>query len=147
MKKRLFAAALIYAAAITQAPPAAFADDFADQVSRAVRSAVRVDGIREHQRVLQTIANENGGTRASGTPGFLSSVNYVRLRLKWAGYDVTVMPFDFPFFEEHSPSTLARTRPGSVTYVNGTHFLTMEYSGSVSFSTNSFSAGAGLSAG
>ena len=30
-----------------------------------------------HERALQTIANANGGTRASGTPGYDASVAYV----------------------------------------------------------------------
>ena len=141
MKKSLLAAALIGLAAVTQAPPAVYADGFADLVSRAVRKAVKVENVREHQQILQTIANRNGGTRASGTPGYKVSADYVRLRLKLAGYDVKLLPFDFPFFEEHSPSRLARTNPGSVTYVNGTDFLTMEYSGSGSVSAQLQDAG------
>ena len=77
-------------------------------MNRAVRQAVKVENVREHQRILQTLANRNGGTRASGTPGYRASVDYVKLRLKWAGYDVSVLPFDFAYFQEHSPSELSR---------------------------------------
>jgi hypothetical protein len=33
-----------------------------------------------YERILQRIANQNGGTRASGTPGFDASAAYVRLQ-------------------------------------------------------------------
>jgi hypothetical protein len=61
---------------------------------------VTVNGILGHERALQQVANLNGGTRASGTPGFQASLNYVRGRLDAAGYTTTVQQFDFPFFEE-----------------------------------------------
>ena len=35
----------------------------------ALRVAVTVEGVRDHQDVFQGIADDNGGTRASGTPG------------------------------------------------------------------------------
>lgn len=34
-----------------------------------LEKAVTVNGILSHERVLQRIANQNGGTRASGTEG------------------------------------------------------------------------------
>jgi hypothetical protein len=51
-----------------------------------LRSAVTVGGILGHERALQSIANANGGTRASGTPGFAASADYVAGRLERAGY-------------------------------------------------------------
>lgn len=98
--------------------------------STALRNAVTLAGVRAHQQELQTIADANGGTRASGTPGFAASANYVKSKLEAAGYSVSVLPFDFPFFEEHSPAVLAQTAPTLTVYVNGTDFATMEYSGS-----------------
>ena len=38
---------------------------------------------------LQRIANQNDGTRASGTPGFDASAKYVVKKLRKAGYKVT----------------------------------------------------------
>jgi Zn-dependent M28 family amino/carboxypeptidase len=98
--------------------------------SSALRNAVTVAGVRGHQAALQAIADANGGTRASGTPGFGASAAYVKSKLEAAGYSVSVLPFDFPFFEEHSPAELAQVSPNPTVYVNGTDFLTMEYSGS-----------------
>jgi hypothetical protein len=39
-----------------------------------------------HEQALQNIANANGGTRASGTPGYAASVDYVADTLTDAGY-------------------------------------------------------------
>jgi hypothetical protein len=49
-----------------------------------------------HERALANIAERNGGTRASGTAGFLKSRDYVVGVLQNAGYAVTVQPSDFP---------------------------------------------------
>ena len=38
-----------------------------------LRDAVTVDGIMEHERAFQAIADANGDTRASGTPGYDAS--------------------------------------------------------------------------
>ena len=60
-----------------------------------LRNMVTVAGIRAHQRALQDIAGVNGGTRASGTPGFSRSADYVAGLLD-ADYDVTRQHFTFP---------------------------------------------------
>jgi Zn-dependent M28 family amino/carboxypeptidase len=91
---------------------------------------VTVEGVRAHQAALQAIANANGGTRVSGSPGYDASVDYVVDQLNSYGYNVTTQVFDFLYFEELSPAELEQTAPGSITYVNGTDFFIMEYSGS-----------------
>ena len=73
--------------------------------------AVTVNGIMQHERQFQTIANENDGTRASGTPGFDASADYVVRQLRRAGYDVRRQTFTFPFFREVSPTTLTQLTP------------------------------------
>ena len=47
-----------------------------------------LEGVREHQAALQEIADENGGTRAAGTPGYDASVDYVVDTLEAAGWTV-----------------------------------------------------------
>jgi hypothetical protein len=47
-----------------------------DVDSTALERAVTVQGIVEHQRALQSIANLNGGTRHTETPGYAASVAY-----------------------------------------------------------------------
>ena len=73
-----------------------------------------LDGVREHQAALQEIADDNNGTRVSGTPGYDESVDYAAEVLEAAGYNVTVQPFDFVRFEVLSPSILEQIEPGPV---------------------------------
>lgn len=68
--------------------------------------AVTVNRILKHLRQFQSIANANGGTRASGLPGYEASVDYVTRELRRSGYKVTKQAFTFPFFQELSPTTL-----------------------------------------
>jgi Zn-dependent M28 family amino/carboxypeptidase len=87
---------------------------------------VTLEGVREHQAAFQAIADANGGNRFSGLPGHDKSVDYVVDRLRAAGYNPTVQPFDYLAFAILGPSTLAQTAPGSVTYVEGTDYNLMD---------------------
>jgi Zn-dependent M28 family amino/carboxypeptidase len=98
--------------------------------STALRNAVTLAGVRDHQQALQNIANANGGTRASGSPGYDASAEYVVDTLEAAGYSVTRQPFVFTFFEELTDAELEQTAPNAVVYTYLTDFFTMEYSGS-----------------
>jgi hypothetical protein len=110
--------------AMLGAAPAALADPASD--SAKLREAVTLKNIHKHQQALQDIASANGGTRASGTPGYDRSVDYVVRKLREAKYTPTVVPFDFDFFRELTPATLAQTAPTPTTYATGT----FTYSGS-----------------
>ena len=93
-----------------------------------LRQAVDVAGIQQHLTALQSIATLNGGHRSSGSPGYDASLAYVKSKLEKTGYyDVRVQPFSFDLFTETVP---AQFSSGPKTYVLGTDFLTMEYSGS-----------------
>jgi Zn-dependent M28 family amino/carboxypeptidase len=92
-----------------------------DEVNtKRLRDAVTVGGILSHERVFQRIANQNGGTRASGTPGYDASADYVAGRLRAAGYTVTEQEFIFPFYQELSPAVLEQVSPTPTTYETGT---------------------------
>jgi Zn-dependent M28 family amino/carboxypeptidase len=52
------------------------------------------DGAFTHLRALQAIADQHGGTRAVGTPGFDASVDYVATTLRNAGFTVDTPTFD-----------------------------------------------------
>ena len=80
---------------------------------------VTLEGVREHQRAFQDIADANGGNRFSGLPGHDASVAYVVERLEAAGYDPVVQPFDYLAFDELGPSALQQVAPNAVTYVRG----------------------------
>jgi Zn-dependent M28 family amino/carboxypeptidase len=90
---------------------------------------VTVEGVRAHLDALQDIADANDGTRASGSPGYDASADYVADEARRAGLAVTTQDFEFPFFQLNS-QTLARTAPTPATYTAGTDFAAMTFSGS-----------------
>ena len=116
--RRLSIVAVALVTALLVATPALAVDDVNTQ---RLRNAVTVGGILGHERVLQRIANQNGGTRASGTPGYDASADYVAGRLRAAGYTVTEQEFTFPFYQELSPAVLEQVTPTATTYETGTY--------------------------
>ena len=100
----------------------------------ALRNAVTVAGVMEHELALQAIADANGGTRASGTPGYAASVDYVSTLLTDAGYDVTIQNFTYDQFVLNS-SAFQRISPDPKTYVEGldAEYSPMDYSGAGDF--------------
>jgi Zn-dependent M28 family amino/carboxypeptidase len=108
--------------------PTAVAKD-PNKVSKDLREAVTLGGIRAHQQALQNIATMNGGTRASGTPGYEASVAYVVGRLRRSGYQPTIQQFSFKSFEELAPATFSRVSPDPRAFTDD-EFQIMSYSGS-----------------
>jgi Zn-dependent M28 family amino/carboxypeptidase len=90
---------------------------------------VTVAALRGHQAALQAIADANGGTRASGTPGYDASAAYVLSQLDNNYFTVTSQPFQFPYFQELSDPEFERIDPNPRVYALTTDFLTMQYSG------------------
>ena len=99
------------------------------EMSSALREAVSPEGIMEHERRFQAIADDNGGNRAAGTPGYDASADYVAERLRKAGYRVTVQEFELPVFQETEPARLELEGPDAREYTRGPDFALMEYSG------------------
>jgi Zn-dependent M28 family amino/carboxypeptidase len=62
------------------------------------------DDVLEHLAAFQAIADANGGTRASGTPGYDLSADYVADLLEDAGYVVERQAFSFSLYTENSSS-------------------------------------------
>jgi Zn-dependent M28 family amino/carboxypeptidase len=83
----------------------------------------------EHERRFQAIADEHGGNRAAGMPGYDASAEYVARELQRAGYEVTLQSFELPVFEEVEAARLERKGPAAAEYVIGEDFVLMEYSG------------------
>ena len=75
-----------------------------------------VDGVRAHQAAFQAAADANGGTRATGTPGYDASVDYVVDTLEAAGYDVELDGFEF---NQVAPAILDQIAPITATYETG----------------------------
>ena len=65
---------------------------------------VDADDVFEHLNALQDIADANGGTRASGTPGYDASADYVANLLEDAGFTVERQVFSFSLYTENSSS-------------------------------------------
>ena len=65
---------------------------------------VDADDVLVHELALQAIADANDGTRASGTPGYDQSADYVAGLLEDAGFSVERQVFQFTIFEELSSS-------------------------------------------
>ena len=106
--RRLSIVAVALVTTLLMATPALAVDEVN---TKRLRNAVTVGGILSHERVLQRIANQNDGTRASGTPGYEASADYVAGRLRAAGYKVTEQEFTFPFFQELRRPMLEQVSP------------------------------------
>ncbi|GGO83326.1 M28 family metallopeptidase [Nonomuraea cavernae] len=89
-----------------------------DAVGKLVK-AVSGKHVKQHLRAFQAIANANNGTRVSGTPGFDASRDYVAKKLRKAGYNVTIQPFEFQFEGYVTPPVLERTSPAPKAYTYG----------------------------
>jgi len=111
-------ASLVLLATLVPAAPAAAVDEVN---TKRLRDAVTVNGILSHERVFQRIANQNDGTRASGTPGYAASAAYVKQTLRKAGYSVREQTFTFPFYRELEPAQLEQVSPTPTTYETTTY--------------------------
>jgi hypothetical protein len=92
--------------------------------------AVTAVGLKDHLAALQRIADENGGTRASGTPGYDASVEYVAERLRQAGYAPHLQRVRYTDAHELGPPELTRTSPDPLTFQYPADFVSLRYSGS-----------------
>jgi len=122
-------AALTGVTPVAAAAPAACENRTNNTVEKLLE-CVTVDGVREHQEAFQAIADANGGTRASGTAGYDASVDYVVEKMTAAGYDVTVDPFEFDFFQITEDPVFERISPAPTVYVDQEDYDVMTYSGS-----------------
>ncbi len=95
-------------------------------LARDLTAAVRADAAFAHLEALQRIADENGGNRATGTPGYDASVEHVVGALRGLGFAV-----DTPAYEADDASgrnVVAQTRtgdPGRVVVI-GAHLDSVE---------------------
>jgi len=111
---------LVASAAAGAVPPVACANRVNNSHAK-LQECVTLDGARAHQAALQQIAAANDGTRVSGSPGFVASVEYAERTFRAAGYAVTRQSFEFPYSEERS--RLIRVSPLPRTFVPETDFL------------------------
>ena len=114
------------AAATAGAAPAC--EERSNNTVAKLTDCVTLEGVMEHLQAFQDVADANDDTRASGTPGYTASVDYVQKRLEAAGWTVSRQGFEFPFFQENS-SSFAQVAPEAATYAPGTDYAVMTYSG------------------
>jgi aminopeptidase Y len=112
-------------------PPVAFAgpnscDTRVNNTFAKLLECVTIDGVREHQSVLQSIADANGNTRVSGSPGYDESVAYAVEVFEDAGYIVTTQDFQFQTFVVLTPPILEQVAPVAGPIANSI----LSYSGS-----------------
>ena len=133
MRQRLATSAIAVLAFVLIFVPAATTAVGVD--STAYRNAVSATGMQTHLQQFQSFGDASvpafgHRTRVDGSVGFTKSVEYVQQQMIAAGYQVRVQPFTFDRFEETAPPVFRRLSPTAQTYVNGTDFQTMDYSGS-----------------
>lgn len=95
--------------------------------SKKLQDAVTLDGLLSQTRALQQIADANNGFRAAGTTGHSASAGYIFGQLSAAGYNVTLQPFEFPYFQESAPLVFEQTAPTPTVY-GPDEAVTMTYS-------------------
>ncbi|MFF2496267.1 M28 family metallopeptidase [Agromyces sp. NPDC058064] len=110
-----FAVALFPAGAATAAPSATCDNRNNNTVSKLLE-CVSGDGAMEHLEALQSIADENGGNRAAGLPGYEASVDYVVDTLEAAGWNVSIEEFDYDFIGD---AELEQLTPVQAEYPTG----------------------------
>lgn len=98
--------------------------------SEEIRAAVTRAAVMDHLEAFDAIGRAHDNTRASGLPGYEASVDYVAGELRAAGYQPRIQEFDFPFYQQLAPATFAQVSPTAKTYVEGTDYALMTYSGS-----------------
>jgi Zn-dependent M28 family amino/carboxypeptidase len=96
--------------------------------AKKLTKSVTLAGILRHLVAFQAIASLNGGNRASGSPGYDRSADYVATLMHLAGYRVTRQAFPFNFCED-TGSSFARTAPTATTYVDQTDYDVLDCSG------------------
>ena len=120
--------AALFTASGAEAPPEANPEP-SRKLSAQLRESVMPGGILEHGRRFAAIAEENGGNRAAGTPGYDASAEYVAQTLREAGYEVSLQQFDLPESAKVVEANLEQTLPEPETYSRGENFSIMEHSG------------------
>jgi aminopeptidase S len=72
---------------------------------------IPVENVQAHLAELQRIADENGGSRSTGEPGYQASVHWIAATLEGAGYAVAVQEFT-TWFGATSWNVIAETPDG-----------------------------------
>ena len=95
-----------------------------------IQEAVTLENLQAHLAAWQEIADENGGNRYSGLPGYELSAEYAYNLLEEAGYEVEYQDFEYDAFAEITDSELEQVAPNEAAYTRSEDFQVQSYSGS-----------------
>ncbi|HEY0636263.1 MAG TPA: M28 family peptidase [Pseudonocardiaceae bacterium] len=90
------------------------ADHGGSSLARQLVRDVTLDGVLRHEEAFQRIASTYGNTRSDSSPGYIASVEYVGTRLRDAGFDVTVAPFQYRGFVADAVSLAVDGTPRTI---------------------------------
>ncbi len=82
-----------------------------------------------HLDALDRIARDNGGTRATGSPGDSATVDYIRGFLADLGYAVSEDAFESPVYRDPGGSEVAILGDGGRTFASATEVLPFIFAG------------------
>jgi hypothetical protein len=99
-----------------------------DRARASADAEIGVERIRADLEALQRIADEHGGTRVVGSPGYEASVDHVVEVLGVPGYEVRTVSVDVPVFEQRSPTILERVAPSPQTWTDDVDLRAMLFS-------------------
>ena len=100
----------------------------ADTTSKKIVKAVTANGIIQHLKALQKIADKNDGNRSAGSTGHVKSAEYVEWVLKKAGYTTERQPFSYDK-TNLDRAEFSQVAPDTVDYTLEEQFYPMDYSG------------------
>ncbi|WP_314505842.1 M28 family metallopeptidase [uncultured Microbacterium sp.] len=122
------------------APPAAQCDNRNNNTVAKLLDCVTPDGVMEHLKAFQAIADANDGNRAATTSGYDASVEYVIDVMRDAGWTVTEDTFDF---EQQAAPTVQQLTPVDATLE--TAFVTGSPVGDITAAVTAIDYGSGTS--
>ncbi|HEV2797693.1 MAG TPA: M20/M25/M40 family metallo-hydrolase [Nocardioides sp.] len=111
------AGALAPLAPSTAAPSTKACDNRDNNSYSKLLGCVSAEGVTKHLKAFQAIADANGGTRATNTPGYRASVDYVVGVLEKSGWSADVVPFTYnatdTVLEQLAPTQTAHAHAGA----------------------------------
>jgi hypothetical protein len=126
--RALVAALVLLLAACGQTAPSHSHAPSQGELARRLAAEVSLDAIKADLATLQKIADEHGGTRADGTPGYDASASFVEKALRDLGFDVQLDTLTVPLFTEVGTGRLEI--PDGPAFEAGRDFKAMVFSAS-----------------
>ncbi|MDH4206908.1 MAG: M28 family peptidase, partial [Desulfobacteraceae bacterium] len=98
---------------------------FAQTASSDIKALFSGERAFSHVDALEAL-----GPRVAGSAAEQEAAEYIANEMSNYGFDVEIQQFETPYFEELSTPLLEQISPNPTSYIEGTDFATMTYSGS-----------------